>query len=266
MAASCAPESYRPSALEREWLRLVSAGIGDLEQPEFCAQRKALAAKLGRGSDLRPLCGASLRLRGAHTQSCALHPPGGGAAVGHPLDGSCLRCGGELVCIEPLVDLLRSPFVPCQTQVRSKRANATYKERHMHDRSWLWLGQIPPGVGRAGDRSRGRARNLLLDIGASTFEVDHHNAHSGASLQWLVETYASLGVHFDRAFAWEATPHTRDEIWRGVPTHMHSKLQYYNQPASADHDSPHYPWATLARVATEEDFVVVKLVRRPDDP
>lgn len=135
----------------------------------------------------------------------------------------------------------------------------------MHTRDWLWLGQMPPrGLPRtprraAGDSGPSVTRSLLFDVGASTFEADHHNTHSGASLQWLVSTYQRLGVDFDQVVAWEATPHTQAEIFRGVPASLKERLTYHNTPVSAAHDSPSYPWASIARVASEADFVVVKL-------
>ena len=60
-------------------------------------------------------------------------------------------------------------------------------------------------------------------------------------------------------WAWEATPYSTEEIWRGVPEDVKRRITYTNQPVSATHNASTYPWSVLARHAREEDLVVVKL-------
>ena len=172
--------------------------------------------------------------------------------VHRPADGSCLRCGAATVCVEPLVEILRAPAIPCATRLRRTRPRLPYEA--VLDKSWLWLNDsLPPRVPAAAP-----ARAFLFDLGASTYWADHRGVLA-PSQSWLIEQYAAAGVQFDRVLAWEAKPHTAREIWASVPLSAKAVLSYYNVPVSADRASSDHPWAYVARLATPEDLVVVKL-------
>lgn len=205
--ASCAPSTYVPSALEREWSSLAPY-IGRLRLTSYCKARQELAAKLNR----------SLQVSRA--------------------DGSCMTCGDRSVCVEPLVEVLRSPAFPCRNGVPIQHGppqlySGTAEDALM-DRSWLWTREssfLPP-------RSGPGARAILLDLGSSTWQVDgalgaglartSSNNNAWSSLAWLADAFAAAGVQFDRILAWEAGPRNATAIWRGVPRQVKAALSFYN--------------------------------------
>ena len=133
---------YEPSRLEAEWLQLVrgKTKVGELTHADFCQRRATLSEKLGRSAnfeanDMRPSC--ATRVSGPLSAACKSYrnPV---TVDERPVDGSCLRCSGAVVCIEPLVELLRSPLVPCLSTVHQHpwrgQPSWTYNARHMDSR------------------------------------------------------------------------------------------------------------------------------------
>ena len=228
---SCTARSYQPAALELAWANAVHASrVGELEFQSYCTgpTRRALEAHLILRHDE-----CALLPRNKGWRECVFLPR-------DPADASCMRCGGERVCVEPLVEVLRNPRVPCMTTYTLRRPgrksslaiermhsrsrsssdrDAVYTGRignlsHglsvIDDRSWLWLSSLPPRVASS--------RALLFDVGASTWSQggwhgDAPGSKDGQSLHWLWDTYEQLGVSFDQAWAWEATPYSDEAIW-----------------------------------------------------
>lgn len=60
-------------------------------------------------------------------------------------------------------------------------------------------------------------------------------------------------------FAWEATPHSAQTVFAELPGRLHHIYHWYNFPASADANDDKNPLVILRRVATPEDFVVLKI-------
>jgi hypothetical protein len=152
-------------------------------------------------------------------------------------DGSCLTCSSQRMCLEPLVGLLRFHEFPCASDTK----RTLFKKDH------IWF-DVPPRAPAA--------RNLLFDLGASTFVSPHPNMDSQS---WFVAEMAERGVVFDRIFAWEAKPLNSTQIWDGMPFAARSAMSYYNVPISADVNHADHPWRYLARHAAPRDFVVLKL-------
>ena len=103
-----------------------------------------------------------------------------------------MTCGHDTrVEIEPLVSVLRDPRFPCKDD--SAKMLAT--------KSWIHV-TVPP--------RDPTGSSYLFDLGASRYRY----GIGGSSLDWLVETFDSKRVQFDRIFAWEAK--TMDQNVRGV--------------------------------------------------
>ena len=103
---SCAAGSYQPAALEAAWLQIVNVEkVGELDFQSYCTgpMRRALEAQLSHRHDE---CARLPRNKG--WRECVFLPR-------EPDDASCMRCGGARVCVEPLVEVLRNPRVPCMT-------------------------------------------------------------------------------------------------------------------------------------------------------
>ena len=120
---------------------------------------------------------------------------------------SYMTCGnGIRVEIEPLVSVLRDPRFPCKDD--SAKMLAT--------KSWIHV-MIPP--------RDPKGSNYLFDLGASRYRY----GIGGSSLDWLVETFRSKSVDFDRIFAWEAkvldqnvsdrSSAKRENVIQLLPTH-----------------------------------------------
>ena len=192
----------------------------------------------------------------------------------HAWTNSCTGRVLATVPIEPLVGTLRHPLFHCfrlDSSLRKRGArgvaahHATGRVAHSDrlsttrferedfgtalNKSYLlpsWADELTPRPRRA----------FLFDLGASTYAA----GAGGASQQWFVETYARQGIHFERIFAWEATPHQPHRLFQPpMPEAVLDALSYYNVPLSATPGARHNPLRTLRAVARANDFVVLKV-------
>mmetsp|Transcript_10915 Transcript_10915/g.67427 ORF Transcript_10915/g.67427 Transcript_10915/m.67427 type:complete len:384 (-) Transcript_10915:4391-5542(-) len=93
-------------------------------------------------------------------------------------------------------------------------------------------------------------KNYLFDIGSNYFHT---------SLGSLLCKYSTVGVGFDKIFAWEAETLNQQSYWDGVPKMLHRRVHFYNVPVSADTMKPGEPLALVTKMAKKDDFVVIKL-------
>eukprot|EP00316_Scyphosphaera_apsteinii_P005789 CAMPEP_0119303802 /NCGR_PEP_ID=MMETSP1333-20130426/5183_1 /TAXON_ID=418940 /ORGANISM="Scyphosphaera apsteinii, Strain RCC1455" /LENGTH=271 /DNA_ID=CAMNT_0007306569 /DNA_START=1 /DNA_END=813 /DNA_ORIENTATION=+ len=147
------------------------------------------------------------------------------------------------VPIEPLVGFLRHPLAVCVTNEWATILSTEYI-LPMRE-SEVMPAPLPPYASR-----------YLFDLGASLWSA---NTQGGSSLKWLVQGYKRRGLLFDRIFAWEATPHTTSEIFYGLPAQALDAISYFNVPVDPTPGAKHNPLRTLLAVASENDFVVLKI-------
>ena len=82
---------------------------------------------------------------------------------------------------------------------------------------------------------------------------------NGSSLKWFSWRYGQIGAEFERIIAFEARAFKPTKLWDSMPPWIMSKLQYFNVPAAAEAGAKLNPWRILEGIATERDYVVVKL-------
>jgi len=162
--------------------------------------------------------------------------------VRYPSDASWMSCGGTDVPLEPLTDLMRNPAFPCEQKWPAALSF-----------DYLWFDYVapqPPG---------GKA--FYFDLGCSTWTGGGpgENELGRGHMAWVATAYMKRGVQWDRIVGWEATPHTREEICKGVPADIASRLTYFNVGVSDDVHSEQWPWKYLLSHTEPSDFVVVKL-------
>ena len=162
----------------------------------------------------------------------------------HAMVDACTNRTLALVPLEPLVGFLRHPEAHCPQFPSSKPwirniISKDYLIPAWHSEAW----------------PRGRTAALFFDLGASLY----HTGNGGASMSWFVNQYGLRGIQFDRIYAWEAEFHTDATIYATMPAPIVDRIAYYNLPANATPGAKHNPWRTLRAVATQDDFVVVKI-------
>jgi hypothetical protein len=96
---------------------------------------------------------------------------------------------------------------------------------------------------------------IYMDLGASLYK----EGFGGASQQWFIDTYARNDLRPSRMFLWEATPHPAADVFKDVPDDLLFAYQWMNIPASSNGSSPANPLNILKRVASDEDFVALKI-------
>ena len=71
--------------------------------------------------------------------------------------------------------------------------------------------------------------------------------------------YSQRKVDFDSVYAWELTPLLPQEYWKGIPPHFKPYWHFYNTPVKSASKHPDSPFEYIRQVATENDFVSMKL-------
>lgn len=147
-------------------------------------------------------------------------------------------CTGETLVdfIEPLAGLTRSPLFCLNGD-----ADVVSKEYLVV--SWNASRKLLAG------------KAYYFDLGASLY----HSGSGGSSQDWFVETYERRGIKWDGIFAWEVAPHDPAVVWGSIPAHLRPIYHWYNIPTHADPAHPDNALNYIVRVATPEDFVVLKL-------
>ena len=187
-------------------------------------------------------------------------------------------CNGTVLArvpIEPLVSFLRHPRAICEPQLATPPNRSAFNWetilskdhliplwaseglQHIHASAASATSASASLLGTAGSTTAIPRRNLLFDLGASTWRL----GSGGSSLSWLVDTYWRRGfARFERIFAWEAEPHTGAEILDArMPAPVLDALSYFNVPVDATPGARHNPLRTLEAVARPGDFVVWKM-------
>ncbi|EME31132.1 uncharacterized protein Gasu_16290 [Galdieria sulphuraria] len=149
---------------------------------------------------------------------------------------TCSPSDTLVVPIEPLFGPLRHPLICNGTDVV--------------DRSYIYIDwQIPLAL------QSSRARAHYFDIGASTWET----GPGAASQNWIVNEFEKRGISFDGIWAWESKFYQSKEVWEQIPAKYLPVYHWFNIPAETDNSSLFNPLNILAQVASEEDFVVLKI-------
>lgn len=143
--------------------------------------------------------------------------------------------------IEPLFGALRHPFSLC--------GGFPNHNEYILSRDYLLVqsSESPPFLPQR--------RKLLFDLGASLYS----SGSGGASQKWLIETYAKRGIEFDRILLWEAAQHNATSVFKDVPKALHHAYQYFNLPATSDHEDPSNPLNIIKKIGHSSDFIVLKL-------
>ena len=235
---------YRPGAWEAEW-RASFARRVQYDEPRNWTRGCALMA--GETAAITAWLDFAKLRRPAHRSANKPPEPSEDATEVlsfHAMVDSCTKRVLERVPIEPLVGFLRHPEAHCPQFPSSKPVL-----RNIQSKDYLipaWHAEAWP---------RGRTTALFFDLGASLY----HTGNGGASMSWFVNQYRVRGIQFDRIYAWEAKFHTDETIYATMPAPIVDRIAYYNLPANATPGAKHNPWRTLRAVATQADFVVVKV-------
>ena len=128
----------------------------------------------------------------------------------------------------------------------------------MFVKDWLVL---PSPLMHAQSVKRAGGRFIFLDLGAGLYSTGGRTpgAVNGSSLKWFSWRYGQIGAEFERIIAFEARAFKPTKLWDSMPPWIMSKLQYFNVPAAAETGAKLNPWRILEGIATERDYVVVKL-------
>eukprot|EP01032_Pedospumella_encystans_P013491 gene13491-15528_t len=98
--------------------------------------------------------------------------------------------------------------------------------------------------------SRGGGRNFFLDAGTSTFD---------SALFWFVCGYLQNNIRFDAIYGWEMTLLEPNNFWTRVPKFLMPYYHFFNTPISAQTDDAQSVMRIIKQIASEEDFVSLKL-------
>jgi hypothetical protein len=149
------------------------------------------------------------------------------------------NCTGETSFdhIEPLAGLLRHPYFCLKG------------EEYLVDKDYLLVSwnvsrRMTPG-----------AKAYLFDMGASLFD----EGAGGASQAWFVSEYERVGVRWDGVYAYESREYAPADVYSRVPSRVKPVYHWYNIPVSAEAGHPDNVWEHVKAVASQDDYVVVKL-------
>jgi hypothetical protein len=165
-----------------------------------------------------------------------------------------LDCGNNTftttVSIEPIVGFLKHPLYICfqeesegsPTSQVEYSTNKTYL-LPMFDYEYIWERRY---------RDARTVKRYFFSLGASLFT-------NGSSLQWFVNTYTAHGLSFDHIFAWESKLYKPEQIFKGMPLEVLSRISFYNINPSVMYRSNYNPLNILKATCHIEDFVVIKI-------
>ncbi|KAI8100260.1 hypothetical protein M9435_006745 [Picochlorum sp. BPE23] len=136
--------------------------------------------------------------------------------------------------IEPLVGHFRHPFALQHCKPAAKPAVDA------QDRSYIAFGGL-----QELDKNVYPGKKYLFDLGTADFAT---------SIGYFISTYHSLGIDFDRIWAWEAGP--KPDYWKSVPDEVQGRLHFYNYPISSDTQSPSHPLEILKSIYMPGDYIV----------
>jgi hypothetical protein len=153
---------------------------------------------------------------------------------------TCIPFKTLFVPIEPLFGPLRHPDVCSGAD--------------LVDRSYIYIDwQLPAAfVEQPAYQS---AKSLYFDLGASTWTT----GTAASSQNWIVEEFEKKGILFDSIWAWESMDLNQSQVWNEIPERYVPAYHWFNIPANADENSHLNPLNILARVASKDDFVVLKI-------
>ena len=182
-------------------------------------------------------------------------------------------CTGTLshTYIEPLADVLRSPFFWC---FRASTRLAFPRIGRPDDRK-TGCGSEPGGCpkynlmstdylllppGEEVEAARPGGRKFFFDLGCTTY--NRGSGGEGDSMKWFMDTYKARGVVFDHVYAWEMVHIDPQHYWGSVPDDMTFKLVFYNVPAMSEIGHKHSPITHILKRTRPEDYVVLKVMLR----
>lgn len=237
--------TYKPSALELEWVRLSTTAFKN--RKHYCSKATQYADAFGLWANTTAAPGA--------VRGLAL-----GKKVAASADLSRVlsqhvytyKCGGKTTAItaylEPLAGSLRHPYSWCR---------GVNSDKVRYDFLLPASDQEPPSK---------RTRTFLFDAGARTYAVGvgkHPNGTSLPAQQFLIETYQRLGIHFDRMLLWEPNV-TQGDIFQVVPPQLLPQYQYFSFGGSTG-DNNTNPLVVIKQLCVPSDFVVLKMdIDRPE--
>jgi hypothetical protein len=265
MAASAASRSrvvrstYYPSALEAQWTANIVEWDADLCTLLASSEQRAAVALLLEIFDSQERFAASSPehaelLRHAESEGIL------SLLLVEFADGS-----KRTILLEPLVGMLRDPRTGCPEGKRHMwgiegppLSGASQVEKKM------WHLVAPPALGSGSVRRNSSgiegARAVLFDIGASSWSgVRGNNAVEALGARWLAGAYAAIGVVFEDIYSWEASEIPPRKFFTGATLEELGKIHFMNWPVASAAEDELNPWSLLRRIASPDDFVVVKL-------
>jgi len=142
--------------------------------------------------------------------------------------------------IEPLIGMTRHPWAyDCKHDSTFYLMNKSYILTQTFEDNPYYS-----RVGRA-------IKYIGMDLGASLW--------LGGSQDFLNLLYDKKGRKFDKFMMWEGTKHTDEKIWRNVPPRYRPAMEYYNEYAVLDINSPENTFRVVFQNITVEDFFAWKL-------
>ena len=232
--------TYKSSAIEQYWLNAADAlNLGDLINSESAIHSYCRTIASQNAT-------VHAMINDSHTNNGNFDPDIFSSFV------TMYECntGSKVVktYIEPLYGVLRDPRSFCGHMFGHN--TSTMLSEPWYDRPFvLSRDAIVLGV------SLSAKSNTFFDLGASVFD----DGPGGASQQFFYEGYGRAGTLFDRYIAWEASSVNADKLFAGVPDDLFASYQYFNTPVEKNTSSPKFPVNVLRNVASERDFVSVKL-------
>lgn len=168
----------------------------------------------------------------------------------HAIYDTCRKSTILNVPLEPLVGFLRHPTALCFSSNKKTFTNKDYMLPNSVLEVWP---RVRSNLSPFGVKLQGRS--FFFDVGASLYD----RGGGGASQSWFVSEYRKRGLDFNRIFAWEAKAYAPADLFDTFPPDVLDKLSYYNVPANATVGAAHNPLRAIRALATEDDFVVLKL-------
>lgn len=97
------------------------------------------------------------------------------------------------------------------------------------------------------------------DYSTATADTPLRGVALGPSLPLFCKLYRERCIAFDHMWGWEARRYDRSAWWSAVPPDVRPRLTFINRPIRVGKDLTDDPLLVIARTATREDFVVLKL-------
>lgn len=163
------------------------------------------------------------------------------------------------VALEPLAGILRDPRTACYNGDRFKPPLEGPPSELQERKPWVLLDPELAAVAKVHSPKVHYARTAAPYKRALLFDMGGSKWNDAAGSRWLLNKFAGIGIFFEHIYVWEAKYLGPRDYWHGAGTDVISRVHFFNWPVTSKEDDIDNPFTTLLEIATEEDFVVVKL-------